>query len=225
MRYIRCLAHSSRTRSAFRSIIPDREGRALVAQAIQEEPSMRKPIIFVIAFSALNLADVSTVMAIQSKANMFAVLAACDNISATCSYSCNAGNGARCDGCSKNVCFSCDKKTEKCNYQPSIEGQKGFKRPTNIGSSDSVRSVLDGPKGLHRPTNVGEKTGGTATSGGSGLAGSKTLSTTTTAPPTLSNSNLLGGGAGATTGSRIKSPTTSTGPTVPPTTGPPMPTR
>lgn len=45
-------------------------------------------------------------------------------------------------------------------------------------------------------------------------------------PAVQSNPNLLqGGGAGTTTSSRIKLPGGSTGPTVPPTTGPTMPTR
>jgi hypothetical protein len=60
---------------------------------------------------------------------------------------------------------------------------------------------------------------------GNPSGGNKGLTTTT--PSALTNPNLLGGagGAGGTTTSRIKSPTTSTGPTVPPTTGPTMPTR
>jgi hypothetical protein len=45
-------------------------------------------------------------------------------------------------------------------------------------------------------------------------------------PSALSNPNLLqGGGAGTTTSSKIKLPTSSTGPTVPPSTGPTIPTR
>jgi hypothetical protein len=64
-----------------------------------------------------------------------------------------------------------------------------------------------------------------ATGTGSGSTGSKMPQATTTNPSVLSNPNPLGGSAGGTTSSKIKSPTTSTGPTVPPTTGPTMPTR
>jgi hypothetical protein len=56
---------------------------------------------------------------------------------------------------------------------------------------------------------------------GSGSSGSKMPQGTTTTPSALSNPNSLGG----TTTSRIKSPTTSTGPTLPTTTGPTIPAR
>lgn len=115
------------------------------------------------------------------------------------------------------VCVQMDSGTQGC-ATCTMEGNTQTCYSKTTGRRITIKNISSGP-----PSTAGVKsnTTGNTSNSKSSSGSSKALPTATTAPSALTNPNpLAGSGAGATTSSKIKLPTTSTGTTVPT-----MPTR